>query len=292
MPEFLYFAPGFVILIEVFSYIIHRILRIPYRLHYYVRPKASKKTIATVVFLHGIGDSLESWDQVYANMPSNVKVIGIDLLGFGKSPKPSWVTYNAKTQAAAVLGTLLRMGVRRPVIIVGHSMGAIVGVEIAKRAPFAVTSLILCSPPFYTAEQEKKRLFPNTDTLLKDIYRMIKRNPETFVKLATIAKKVGIISKKSDLSDVSMASYMDALEASIVNQSSLEDVKRLKKPVTIIYGRFDGLVVPANLRQLGKQNDTITVKSVLAGHEIQGLFVSALNKELDLVITNGTKGKA
>jgi pimeloyl-ACP methyl ester carboxylesterase len=232
--------------------------------------------------LHGIGNSQESWREVYDKLPENVEIIGLDLLGFGESAKPSWVTYNAKTQAKAVLATLLKYGINRRVIIVGHSMGAIVAVEVARRASFLVSSLVLCSPPFYTATETKKRLFPSTDTVLKDMYRTVQAQPEAFLQLAEIARKAGVLNKSSNISEETISTYFSALEASIINQTSLKDVQRLRMPITILYGAFDGLVVPPNLRSLAKTNDNITAKSVLAGHEITGLYVGSVLKQIKL----------
>lgn len=264
----------------MFDFIIHRLLRFPYRLHTFSSRRV-KRPVATIVFLHGIGNSQDSWRDVYKKLPHNVEVIGLDLLGFGKSAKPTWVTYNAKTQAKAVLATLLRYGIKRRVIIVGHSMGAIVAVEVARRAPFLVSSLILCSPPFYTAEEAKKRLFPSTDTLLKDMYRTIQNQPDAFVQLAQIAKKAGVLNVSADISADTITTYLSALEASIINQTSINDVQRLRMPITMLYGAFDGLVVSTNLKALAKTNDAITARSVLAGHEITGLFVGAVVKEIN-----------
>lgn len=281
----MYITHMFVILKAMFDFIIHRLLRFPYRLHTFSSRRV-KRPIATIVFLHGIGNSQESWRDVYKKLPHNVEVIGLDLLGFGKSAKPTWVTYNAKTQAKAVFATLLRYGIKRRVIIVGHSMGAIVAVEVARRAPFLVSSLILCSPPFYTASETKKRLFPSTDTILKDMYRTIQKQPDAFIQLAQVAKKAGVLNVSANISSETISTYFSALEASIINQTSLDDVQRLRMPITILYGAFDGLVVSANLRSLAKANDAITARSVLAGHEITGLFVGAVVKQINKEIQN------
>ena len=275
----------FVILKAMFDFIIHRLLRFPYRLHTFSSRRV-KRPVATIVFLHGIGNSQDSWRDVYKKLPHNVEVIGLDLLGFGKSAKPTWVTYNAKTQAKAVLATLLRYGIKRRVIIVGHSMGAIVAVEVARRAPFLVSSLILCSPPFYTASETKKRLFPSTDTILRDMYRTIQKQPDAFIQLAQVAKKAGVLNISANISTETISTYFSALEASIINQTSLDDLQRLRMPITILYGAFDGLVVSANLRSLAKANDAITARSVLAGHEITGLFVGAVVKQINKEIQN------
>ena len=275
----------FVILKAMFDFIIHRLLRFPYRLHTFSSRRV-KRPVATIVFLHGIGNSQDSWRDVYKKLPHNVEVIGLDLLGFGKSAKPTSATYNAKTHAKAALATLLRYGIKRRVIIVGHSMGAIVAVEVARRAPFLVSSLILCSPPFYTASETKKRLFPSTDTILRDMYRTIQKQPDAFIQLAQVAKKAGVLNISANISTETISTYFSALEASIINQTSLDDLQRLRMPITILYGAFDGLVVSANLRSLAKANDAITARSVLAGHEITGLFVGAVVKQINKEIQN------
>jgi pimeloyl-ACP methyl ester carboxylesterase len=75
--------------------LVNKLLRVPYILHSIVRP-ADGTVRQTVLFLHGIGNSSTAWSQVVDRLPTDVRVIRIDLLGFGKSPKPKWVTYDAR----------------------------------------------------------------------------------------------------------------------------------------------------------------------------------------------------
>ena len=169
--------------------IIHKWFKVPYKLHAEImknpiRPKA------TLLLLHGIGNNSHAWDAVIKKLPKNIRVIAIDLLGFGQSPKPKIIEYNAYQQARCVIRTYLSLGSPKKIIIVGHSLGALVGVELAKRYPLLVQSLILVSPPFYRAEDPStKTLLPQPDDVLKDIYKVILKKPKEFVKLADIAMK-------------------------------------------------------------------------------------------------------
>jgi len=254
----------------------HRFLRIPYPLHAKVFQNP-KKPRATYVFIHGIGHSMHAWDEVIADMPKDVRVIALDLLGFGKSPKPVWPTYNAKTQARSVAWTLLRMRLTQPPIIVGHSLGALVGVEVAKRYPLLVKELILCSPPFYKPELVGKKGIKPADDVLRSLYRLIHKHPEQFEKISPLAVKFGLANRKFHLGEDNLTTYMAALEASIINQTALADVKKLKLPITIFYGAFDGVVIGKHIVKLGKEMPNVTVKRLLVGHEILGKYVKSLN---------------
>lgn len=259
----------------MFDTVVHRWLRVPYRLHAQMMSRGKRPT-ATVLLIHGIGNSGKAWDEVTARLPHNMRVVAIDLLGFGRSARPTWVTYDAKTQARAVLRTYFGLGITGRVIIVGHSMGALVAVDMARRYPLLVKSLILCSPPFYQLDDAEKRLLPRSDKVLRDIYRLVKKHPEQFISVAALAKKYKLTAKAFDVTPDNITSYMGALEASIVNQTAFNDARALKLPIHIIHGTVDPVVVARNLRRLAAHQPNITVQHIAAGHEIRGLFVPAV----------------
>lgn len=254
------------------STFVHRYLRVPYSLNVEVF-QAPKKAKATYVFIHGIGNTLHSWDEVVAKAPKDVQLIGIDLLGFGKSPKPSWAIYNAKTQARSVGVTLLGLKLTRRPMLVGHSLGALVSVEIAKRYPLFIKALLLCSPPIYQPEVDSNKRIKTADDMLRQAYRVARKYPEQLEKISPMAVKLGLANRALNITQDNVESYFAALEASIINQTSLHDISRVKQPITIFYGAFDPVVVGKNISQLGKTQENITTKRLLTGHEIIGPYV-------------------
>lgn len=275
----------------MFDQLIHRWLHVPYILHTRIIATTSKP-IATVLFIHGIGNSGEVWDGVIKKLPKNICVVTIDLLGFGRSPRPSWVVYSAKTQARSVLATYFRLRLHGPLIIVGHSLGSLVAVEIARRYPLLVRSLILCSPPFYQLRENEKRLLPRSDKILKIIYTTAKKRPEQFLQVASIAMRYKLINAVFNVTKENIDSYMGALEAAIINQTSLADAKKLRVPICILHGTLDPVVVTRNLKELTRERSNVTLVHVAASHEIKGRFVQATVKavqqacELDIKILN------
>jgi len=261
--------------------ILHKWLRLPYRLHVTIDRKV-KRPRATLLFIHGIGLSSEAWNEVVDKLPRDIRVITIYLLGFGQSPKPKWAIYDVRLQARMIMATLLRLRIAGPVILVGHSLGALVSVEIAKKYPLFVRSLILCSPPFYRQDASTKRLLPHAENILKDIYRAIHKNPEQFIKISALDAKYGLVNKSFSLSNDDVHSYMGALEASIINQTSLRDAINLKRiPIQLIHGRLDAVVIAKNLKYLAHHNPNVTFSTVLAGHDVRGLYIPAVVKAIE-----------
>lgn len=250
----------------------HRWLKIPYSLNVHA-VHSPKKPVATVLFIHGIGNNGSAWDDVIAQLPKNIRIVSIDLLGFGNSPSPSWALYSAKTQARSVLATYLKLRITTPVIVVGHSLGSLVAIEMAKRYPLLIKSMILCSPPLYRVSDAGRAISLKSDTLLRQLYKTAQSRPEEFLKLSAIAMKFELVNKSFNVTIDNVDSYMSALESMIINQTSLDDARKITVPTTIIRGTLDPFVVASNLRRLAKENDNIKLKSIIAGHEVKGRFV-------------------
>lgn len=265
----------------MFDVITHRWLRVPYTLkvRYIQRPRRHPR--ATILFIHGIGNTGDAWQGVIAKLPSDVRIIAIDLLGFGDSAKPGWATYNAKTQARSVVATYLTLGLASPTIIVGHSLGSLVAIEIAKRYPLLVRSLVLCSPPLYKLPPGKTRFSLRTEDLLRQLYTTAYKRPDEFLKLSAIAMKYNLINRSFNVTSANVASYMATLRAAIINQTSFADAHKLTVPTTILYGTLDPVVIGKNLKQLADEAPNVTLKTIIASHEVRGRYVTTVVKAIN-----------
>lgn len=263
----------------MFDQLLHRWLRVPYTLHvYYVRKP--KRARATILFIHGIGNSGKAWEKVIAELPKDIAIVAVDLLGFGDSPKPDWALYNAKTQARSVLATCLAQGIIGPLIVVGHSLGSLVAIEMAKRYPLMIRSLILCSPPLYQQPRNVKFSL-RADDVLRQLYVAVTQSPKELLSWSAVAMKYNLINDSFNVTDKNVASYIETLQAMIINQTSLHDAKKVKVPMTIIQGALDPLVVTKNLKELMKSRENVRHVSVLAGHEVKGPFVKTVVKMVE-----------
>ncbi|HEY0965336.1 MAG TPA: alpha/beta hydrolase [Candidatus Saccharimonadales bacterium] len=266
----------------MYDKLIHKWFKIPYMLHTRTFRRVGRPK-ATVLFLHGIGNNGSAWQEIASRLPSDINCAAVDLLGFGESAKPEWAIYDARRQARSVLATYFRLQKSGKVIIVGHSLGALVAIEIAKRYPALVDNLILCAPPLYRAD-DGMRLPRHPDAVLRRIYTQAERYPDQFFALAEFATRYRLVNKTFSVTKESLHSYIGSLRAMILNQTSLDDVLQIKMPTHIIYGSLDPLVISQNIKKAGKANANITIERVIAGHEIRGSFVGSIIRAIRHVV--------
>jgi pimeloyl-ACP methyl ester carboxylesterase len=69
-----------------------------------------------------------------------------DLFGFGFSPRPLAATYGTESVMLHLEALLNKLPSSRPVSVIGASMGGSVAVELARRVPHRVRSLLLLAP--------------------------------------------------------------------------------------------------------------------------------------------------
>jgi len=111
-----------------------------------------------VVFLHGLAASGRYWQRVAAALPADgLRAHYVDLLGFGRSPWPD-LAYTMDDHLAALDGWRATAGLDHvPLVVVGHSLGALLALEWAARlgaaaqrgADAGVAGVVLVGLPVY-----------------------------------------------------------------------------------------------------------------------------------------------
>lgn len=102
----------------------------------------------TYVLIHGIGMGRAVFADLVKNLVgpdgSDARTIALDLPGYGEAPEPPRVLTMQRT--ADLVAAYLRAHHAGPAVIVGHSMGTQVAVEVAARHPELVRRLVLVAP--------------------------------------------------------------------------------------------------------------------------------------------------
>ncbi|PPH18345.1 MULTISPECIES: alpha/beta fold hydrolase [unclassified Rathayibacter] len=99
---------------------------------------------AVFVLIHGIGMSHHTFSPLAARLKRHGRVIGVDLAGFGANARPRR-RVGLEDHARQVEQVLRGLGVSRAVVV-GHSMGSQVAVELGLRAPGLVDGAVLIGP--------------------------------------------------------------------------------------------------------------------------------------------------
>jgi pimeloyl-ACP methyl ester carboxylesterase len=269
----------------MFDELLHRRLKWPYKLSVLLDTKRPSKQ--TVVLLHGLGASAGIWEEVADFIKCDVRVVAVDLLGFGASPKPQWSTYSVQTQVRMLRHTLRRNKVRGRIILAGHSMGSLVAVEYAKQFPREIDHLILCSMPLYTneamialEETSSSRKSRRSSAYLR-LYKMIRERRTVTTKAAKFTAKFLSLGENIALSEENWYAYASSLQTSIERQTTIIDAERLRVPTEVIYGTYDVLIIKKYLRDLVAKNPHAHLHRVRAGHQITVEYARVIARLID-----------
>jgi esterase len=93
-----------------------------------------------MVLLHGLGDGASDWAPVLRGLSARHRVYALDLRGHGRSGRPG--KYSFELMRDDVAGFLGAAGIG-PCVIVGHSMGGVVGLLLAQTRPELLTHLVV-----------------------------------------------------------------------------------------------------------------------------------------------------
>jgi 3-oxoadipate enol-lactonase len=99
----------------------------------------------TLVLLHELGGSLESFDTLVPLFGDGLRVLRHDLRGAGLSEKPR-TAFSFDDHVTDLRKLLAAIGIDGPVHIAGVAAGAAIAVSFALKHPDRVASLALCAP--------------------------------------------------------------------------------------------------------------------------------------------------
>ena len=116
------------------------------RLYAYTGGKAFDPARPTFVFLHGAQHDHSVWILQSRYLAHHgYSVLALDLPGHMRSEGPAPDTVEAIAECVAVA---LRAAGVGPMIVVGHSMGSLIALELARRLPDAMRGVVLVSTAF------------------------------------------------------------------------------------------------------------------------------------------------
>jgi pimeloyl-ACP methyl ester carboxylesterase len=112
--------------------------------HWIEFPPGDSPAGTPIVFVHGLGGSHLNWCLVGPELADGRRAVALDLHGFGLTPgnrATATVQRNAR-----LLDRFVREVTGTPVILVGNSMGGLISILHAARAPETVRGLVLIDP--------------------------------------------------------------------------------------------------------------------------------------------------
>ncbi len=248
----------------------------------YLPVKIDKGNGTPTVLIHGLGNNHKSWSFVVENLDtSKHRIIVPDLLGFGDAPKPKNCEYTPKDHADAVIKTLDQLSIRNA-LIVGHSMGCIIAIEIAKQRPDLVRHLALFGAPIYDRMPTAKRWSLRPENGYFAAFSLVKKNPDLVQAGGTVADELVPFVKGMEITEETWPAYKKSLSNTIMQFQTFKDAQRLRVPTLYINGILDLLIIRKNIKKIAKQNKQyVKVKTTLGPHEITPLLGKKIAKILE-----------
>jgi pimeloyl-ACP methyl ester carboxylesterase len=97
-----------------------------------------------LIFLHGLSGSFSTWQVVMGELADRYRVAAFDLPGHGLSDKPDPANFDyAVSSLASTVATALKTTGLAPAIIVGHSLGGAISMQLALEHPETMSGLVL-----------------------------------------------------------------------------------------------------------------------------------------------------
>ncbi|KAH9770971.1 putative lysophospholipase BODYGUARD 4 [Citrus sinensis] len=116
--------------------------------------RESTAAMENVIFLHGFLSSSSFWTEtVFPNLSdhqrNNYRLFAVDLLGFGRSPKPRDKLYTLRDHFEMIEKSVISQFDLKSFHLVAHSMGCIIALALAAKHPNIVRSITLVAPPCF-----------------------------------------------------------------------------------------------------------------------------------------------
>ena len=204
-----------------------------------------------ILLLHGFGASLQAWDDWAPALEKNLRVLRIDIPGFGLSGPAVNQDYSDAADVARVIAVMDQLGVQQ-VIVAGHSMGGRIAWNLAAAHPERVSKLVLISPdgfPDPNAKSDKTYEVPALLGLLP--YSL----PQWALRMGGVAPA---FADDSQLTPQMMQRYHDMMLAPGVRTALLERMRQtrnsdpvsrlqsIKAPTLLLWGEKDAFIPVSN----------------------------------------------
>lgn len=221
-----------------------RFIRIGRIRAHYVDAGRGKKT---VLLIHGLGGSTDSWENNIGPLSRRMRVVALDLPGFGLSDKPR-MDYSIRFYHGFVARFIESLKIA-PLAVCGSSLGGHVAAELALHRPDLVSRLVLVCPP---------GALPKSFKGSPALWRYSKVLQATSVKETKAAlsavdnKPVDGAYARSAFAKMSMPGARDAFLSALAGSAKAPRLNsrldRIKPPVLVLWGK-DDIMIPVQFAQ-------------------------------------------
>jgi len=226
-----------------------------FRLHYLEAGRG-----APVILLHGLGGDGSRWGPNIEPLAQSFHVFALDQIGFGQSDKPL-ANYHTGMLAEFLVDFIKAAGLQKA-SLVGNSMGASVALYTAAKFPNAVDRIVLADGGGFRATEASRSGQPPAPPAAMTPDAQRRRNLQNSVTREETREFFRILFHDKSLVTDKMVDEQLAMrlrsaftitkmqEAGTRGSLSEEEVRGVKAPTLIVWGKYDELANPSGADRL------------------------------------------
>jgi pyruvate dehydrogenase E2 component (dihydrolipoyllysine-residue acetyltransferase) len=235
-------------------------------------PASNNQNNRALLFIHGFGGDQNSWLFNIAELGENHSIYTLDLPGHGASSKQT--AEGSLTELATTINDLMESINLDKAHIVGHSLGAAIAVELAKKFAKRVASLTLLSGAGegttvnkdyvegFIAANRRKEMKPYLQQLFADSTLVNRDMVENVLKAKRIEGAESCLRTIADVAVFGKASVR-------------ENLSELTMPIQVIWGKEDLIASVKNMDELPNDISSHIIND--AGHMVHMEAASEVN---------------
>jgi len=142
-----------------------------YPIHAISSKSDSSNNDIAILLIHGFGASTDHWRFNIPELSKQFEVHAFDLLGFGKSPKPTDVNYSGALWKDQVVAYIQEV-IKKPTVIVGNSLGGYASLAAGATLQDLCAGVVLLNAAGYFSEEKliKKNMFQTSIETVAGIF--------------------------------------------------------------------------------------------------------------------------
>jgi pimeloyl-ACP methyl ester carboxylesterase len=245
----------------------------------------------THVLLHGIGSASASWAfQLGAAVGrSDIRVLAWDAPGYGRSTHLPMELPSAQDYAERLWSWLEALYVNQPVVLAGHSLGALMAASATRLRPQAVSRLVLLAPARGYGDAplaERERVVQGRLSNLQQLGPHGMALARAAAMLSPGAAPALQKAVRETMAQIDPAGYAQAVH--MLGQACLaQDLKTVACPVWVASGEADTVTTPANCNAVAQDAAAKRISLGPVGHACPLEAAEAVNELLGLPALGG-----
>ena len=196
--------------------------------HFLSRPvcEEGKANCELIWFLHGLGDTHHTWDELFIDLKNDFRLFAVDLPGHGSSLEYLNKTIYMDDAASWFKEVIVKATKDLPFFLVGHSLGAEIALQFAATCPDLVKGVVLLDGGYIQNED----IAADLATDLKQVQEFYKsyqfsswesyleNEKDYYQRWSDYVQKAAVVKMKEDedkqiISETTLATYEAAIKS-------------------------------------------------------------------------------